>query len=175
MVILKFFVLGEYEKKQEWINKMCIKGYALIKCNMFSFTFDKCNPGEYYYSLELLENLSSSPSNEDFINYLKDEWSIEYVCQYRNWAYFRRKRKLGEFSLFSSASSKVYYFKRILISRLILILFLIIFSILNILSSDKGSIDQVFAFLLILISIVAIMLNIPTLTKYRKLKKLDES
>ena len=53
MIIFKFFALGEYEKKEKWVNKMCSKGYALTNCNVCSFMFDKCNPGEYYYSIEL--------------------------------------------------------------------------------------------------------------------------
>ena len=175
MIIFKFFALGEYEKKEKWVNKMCSKGYALTNCNVCSFLFDKCNPGEYYYSIELLENLPSHPTNEDFINYLNDEWGIEYVCQNRNWAFFRRKRKLGEFSLFSNVSSKVYYFKRTLISRLMLIIFLIIFSLLNISTSASGSTDQIVSFLLILVSIILVIVDIPTFIEYKKLKKLDES
>lgn len=176
MVIYKFFALGEYEKKEEWINKMCSKGYALTNFNFCKFNFEKCNPGEYYYFLELLENLSSSyPHKEDFLNYLEDEWSVEYVCHYRNWVFFRRKKKLGKFSLFANLESKLYYFKKIIRFRILAIITLFSFAILNLLSSPSGSSDETFALLLILISIIIFAFNIPTFIKYTKLKKSDES
>lgn len=175
MIIYKFFAIGEYEKKEEWINQMCLNGYALKDFNFCRFNFEKCNPGEYYYIIELLENLPSSPNQEDFLNYLKDEWSVEYVCQYRNWAFFRRNRNLGKFSLFSNTQYKIYYFKKILTFRFTVVLSLLLFATLNIISSPKGSIDETFALILILIAIIVLTVSIPTFIKYRKLKKSDES
>lgn len=175
MVIYKFFALGEYEKEEQWINNMCTKGYALKDFKFCKFNFEKCKPGEYYYCFELLENLPSSPNQEDFLNYLEDEWNVEYVCQYRNWVFFRRKRILGKFSLFSSAQSKIDYFKRILTFRLCVIFILIFFATFNMLSSPSGSIDETFALLLILIAIIVFAFNIPTFMKYHELKKSEES
>lgn len=171
MIIYKFFALGKYKEKEEWINTMCKKGYALKNFNSFKFNFEKCNPGEYYFSLELFENLPSSPNHEDFLNYLDDEWGVEYVCHYRNWVFFRRKKELGKFSLFPNTQSKIYYFKKILFARLIEVIILISFAILNLLSSPKGSVDQTFALLLILIALIIVAFNIPTFIKYLKFKK----
>ncbi|MPM98187.1 hypothetical protein SDC9_145370 [bioreactor metagenome] len=175
MIIYKFFALGEYEKKEKWINIMCSKGYALNGCSFCKYNFEKCNPDEYHYFLELLENLSTSPNQEDFLNYLEDEWSVEYVCHYRNWVFFRRKKLLGKLSIFSNVQSKIYYFKRILIFRFCIFILLISLSVLNILYSCEGSTDKTFALLLILIAIIFFTVNIPTFMKYRKLKKSDES
>ena len=175
MIIYKFFAIGEYEKEEEWINNMCSKGYALKDFKFCRYRFEKCVPNEYYYFLELLENLSSSPTQEDFLNYLEDEWSVEYVCHYRNWVFFRRKRMLGKFSLFSNVQSKIYYFRKILTFRFLVVIALISFAILNILSSPHGSTDETFALLLILIAIIVLAVNIPTFMKYNKLKKSDKS
>lgn len=175
MIIYKFFALGEYEKKEDWINQMCLKGYALKDFNFCRFNFEKCKPGEYYYIIELLENLPSFPNQEDFLNYLEDEWNVEYVCHSRNWVFFRRNRKLGKFSLFSNVQSKVFYFKKILRFRFSIVLALLLFAILNIISSPEESIDETFALLLILIAIIVLAVNIPTFMTYNKLKKSDES
>lgn len=175
MVVFKFFPLGAYEDKEKWVNEMCSKGYALKDCNMCKFIFEKCTPSEYYYSLELLENLPSHPSNEDFLNYLNDEWGVQYICQYRNWVFFRRKKSLGKFSLFPSINSKVYYFKRLLSVRFSTIIFLLTFAILNITYSGFHSTDKIFSILLILISIIHFIFNIPTFIKYKELKKLNKS
>lgn len=175
MIIYKFFALGEYEKVQEWVNIMCKNGYALKSFNFFKFEFEKCNPDEYYYSLELFENLTCSPNHEDFLNYLQDEWSVEYVCSSRNWVFFRRKKELGKFSLFLNIQSRIYYFKKILFARFFQFIILISFAILVFLSSPKGSVDETFALLLILIALIIASLNIPTFIKYLKLKKSEES
>ena len=55
------------------------------------------------------------------------------------------------------------------------IIFLIIFSLLNISTSASGSTDQIVSFLLILVSIILVIVDIPTFIEYKKLKKLDES
>ena len=175
MIIYKFFPLGEYEKKEEWINIMCKNGFALKSFNFLKFDFEKCNPDEYYYSLELFENIHSSPDHEDFLNYLKDEWGVEYVCHYRNWIFFRRKKELGDFSLFHNAQNKIYYFKKILFARFLQVIMLITLAISNLLSSPKGSTDQTFALLLILIAIIIIAFNIPNFMRYLELKKSEES
>ena len=175
MIVYKFFALGEYKKKEEWVNMMCEKGYALKKFNFLKFEFEKCNPYEYYYSLELFENLPSSPDHEDFLNYLEDEWSVEYVCHSRNWVFLRRKKELGKFSLFPNIHSKIYYFKKILLARFLQVIILISFAILNLLSSPKGSVDETFALLLILIALIIVAFNIPTFIKYLKFKKSEES
>ena len=73
MVVFKFFTVGDYEKLEHWINKMCFKGYALKDYSFGRFYFEPCMENEYYYSIELFENLPSSLSSEDFFNcsYLK--------------------------------------------------------------------------------------------------------
>lgn len=175
MVIYKFFALGEYEEKEKWINMMSSKGYALKDFNFCKFYFEECKPNEYYYFLELLENLPCSLTHEDFLNYLEDEWNVEYICHHRNWIFFRRKKTLGRFSLFSNVQTKIYYFKKILTFRFFAVMTLISLAIFDILSSPKGSVDKTFSLLLILMATVTVTVSIPTFMKYRKLKKLDES
>ena len=63
MVVFKFFTVGDYEKLEHWINKMCFKGYALKDYSFGRFYFEPCIENEYYYSIELFENLPSSLSS----------------------------------------------------------------------------------------------------------------
>ena len=171
MVIFKFFTMGEYDKKEKWINRMCSKGYALKTCGICRFVFEPCNPDEYYYSLELLENIPSHTVNEDFFNYLMDEWNVEYVCKYRNWFFFRRKKSYGKFSLFNNTKAKVYYFYRVLRFRLLMFLLLVGLGLFSLLYSSHGSYDETFASLLFSIALIITIINIPTFSKYIKLKK----
>lgn len=174
MVIYKFFTLANYEKKEKWINDMCSKGYALKKFSFFKYEFEPCNPGEYYYSLELFESLPCTLEHQDFLNYLDDEWNIEYVHCHYNWAFFRRKKYLGKFSLFSNVHTKVSYFKRVVTHRLILISLLIVFSIVDFIYSIPDSTDITFAVIVLSISIMTLIVNIPTFIKFLKLKKSDD-
>lgn len=175
MVVFKFFTVGDYEKLEHWINKMCFKGYALKDYSFGRFYFEPCIENEYYYSIELFENLPSSLSSEDFFNYLNDECNIEYVCKFRNFAFFRRKKSKGKFSLFTDISQKVSYFKRILTFRFSLALFLIVFSFLILYYPPLYLSDKVFSFLLLFIAIMIIIVNISSFFKYEQLKKIDKS
>lgn len=174
MVIYKFFTLANYEKKEKWINDMCSRGYALKKFSFFKYEFEPCNPGEYYYSLELFESLPCTLEHQDFIDYLDDEWNVEYVHSHYNWALFRRKKYLGKFSLFSNIHTKVSYFKRVVTHRLILISLLIVFSIVDLIYSIPGSTDIAFAVIVLSISIMTLIVNIPTFIKFLKLRKSDD-
>ena len=175
MVFFKFFTVGDYEKEEDWINKMCSKGYALKDYRFYRFYFEPCKENEYYYSLELFKDLPSSLSGEDFLNYLNDEWNVEYVCKFRNWAFFRRKKSKGKFSLFTDISQKVSYFKKILTFRFSLALLLIVFSFLNLYFPPIYLSDKIFSFLLFTIAILIIIINISSLLKYKQLKKIDKS
>lgn len=174
MIAYKFFALGEYEKKEKWVNDMCSKGYALKNFNFCKYEFDSCEPGEYYYSLELLENFHSSPINEDFFNYLEDEWSVEFVSSYCDWVFFKRKKSLGKFSLFPDVHTKASYFKRIISFRFSSIICLIFIGLLDYVSSTPGSTDKSFSFIIFLISLVAFTINMPTFINFIKLKKSDD-
>ncbi|MEG0050755.1 MAG: DUF2812 domain-containing protein [Terrisporobacter sp.] len=171
MMVYRLFTAGEYDKREKWINEMCKKGYALKDLGMFKYEFEKCPPGEYYYCLELLENLPSNPENQDYINFLRDEWKIEYVASNCNWAVFRRKEIGGRFSLFSTMNTKISYFKRIVAFRIFVISLLLFLGFSNILLSPPNSGDIVFSVLEILIAISILIFNIPTFVKLYRLKK----
>ena len=175
MIKYKFFTIGQYEQKQKWINDMCSKGYALKSCNMYKYDFEPCIPNQYYYAFELLENLSTSPTREDFLNYLCSEWHVEYVCQYRNWVFFRRSKSEGKFSLFNNMSRKIYYFKRILIFRFTIVFLLSVFAYFNFLYPCEGYSDYIFSFLLIIICTLIIITTFPSFIKYIKLKKSNKN
>lgn len=175
MVIYRLFTAGEYDKREKWVNEMCKKGYALKRFGLVKYEFEKCKPDEYYYCLELFENLPSHPDHEDYINFLRDEWKIEYVDSDYNWAFFRRKRIDGKFSLFSTKEAKIAYFKRILTFRISITSLLLLLSITNILLSPSDSSDIVFSILGILFAIFIFVANVPNFIKLYKLKNSSHS
>lgn len=171
MIVYRLFTAGEYDKREQWLNEMCKKGYALKNFNFIKYEFQQCEPGQYYYCVELIENLTCNPNHDDYINFLRDEWGVDYVASNNNWVVFKRDSIRGKFSLFSNKISKIAYFKRILSFRMFLIFLLLLIGTMNILSSPFGYEHTTFSVLGILIATFIFIGNIPTLIKLHKLKK----
>lgn len=57
--IYKLFWAWNFEKEEEWINKMSAEGWQLDSVQVFRYVFTKGDPDEYVYRLELLENNDS--------------------------------------------------------------------------------------------------------------------
>jgi len=96
-VIFKTFFIWEYEKEEKWLNKMSSKGWQLVDARLFKYTFEKGEPDEYIYRLELLDKKPSTSEGKAYVDFL-DEVNIESVGQCRNWIYLRIKRSNGDFS-----------------------------------------------------------------------------
>lgn len=171
MIVYRLFTAGEYDKREQWLNEMCKKGYALKNFNFIKYEFDQCEPGQYYYCVELIENLICNPKHDDYINFLRDEWSVDYVASSNNWVVFKRDMKRGKFSLFSNKSTKISYFKRILSFRIFITFLLLFIGILNIILSPSAYEHTTFSVLGILIATFIFVGNIPTFIKLYKLKK----
>jgi len=93
----KMFFIWEYEKEEKWLNKMSSNGWQLIKATLFKYVFEKGEPNEYVYRLELLDKNPSSSESKAYVNFL-DEVNIESVGECRNWIYLRSKSSLCNFS-----------------------------------------------------------------------------
>jgi hypothetical protein len=110
---VRVFFVNQHEKEEEWLNEMSAKGYAMVSIHGGIFyEFERCEPGEYIYRLELLEQSIISPLSMDYIRFLEDT-GVEMVGSWVRWVYFRKKAKDGAFDLFSDLASKVNHFIRI--------------------------------------------------------------
>ena len=43
----KWFWVWEFEKEERWLNEMAQEGWALTCGGFCTYTFEKCEPGEY--------------------------------------------------------------------------------------------------------------------------------
>lgn len=111
-VIHKWFM--DWEKEEKWINEMAAKGLALTSIGFCRFEFEECEPGEYKYCCELLDNMPSHPESERYIRFV-EETGAEHVATWARWVYFRKKTADGEFKLFSDYESKIKHLNRILL------------------------------------------------------------
>lgn len=111
-IMRKWFWSWEHEKEEQWLNKMASNGWALCAVGFAKYEFEECQPGEYIYRIELLENNFNSEEGKEYINFV-EETGAKQVGNYINWVYFKKKAAEGPFSLFSDLDSKMKHFKRI--------------------------------------------------------------
>mgnify|MGYP004595494347 CR=1 FL=1 len=102
----KLFWVWEFEKEERWLNEMAQEGWALQNAGFCTYTFEKCEPGEYIVRLEMIDN---SQSFQSFM----EELGAEGVGKCVRWAYFRRKTELGEFDMFSDIDSRISHLNQI--------------------------------------------------------------
>lgn len=102
----------KYEKEEAWLNAMSAKGMALTRYTWCKYFFEDCEPGEYIYRIELLENLPSHPISKDYIEFM-EETGVECVTSYMRWVYFRKKAEDGSFDIYSDIDSRISHYKRI--------------------------------------------------------------
>lgn len=132
-----------YEKEEKWLNEMALKGMALSNYSWCKYAFEDCEPGEYIYRIELLENLPTHPNSIAYIKFMQ-EMGIEHVASYMRWVYFRKKASEGQFDLYSDIESRITHYKRI-----------------NLLWSILALVEGIIGLSIITMSIVSIMNGYP--------------
>lgn len=110
-----------YEREEKWLNDMSAKGLALIDYSVSRYVFEDCNPGEYIYRIELLENWPSHPESKKYIGFMEEN-GVEHITSYMRWVYFRKKASDGEFNIYSDIDSRIKHYQRV--STLYTILFI---------------------------------------------------
>lgn len=72
------------------------EGWQLTKGGTFKYVFEKGEPNEYEYRLELLDNTPDDKQSKEYIDFLK-ETEIEKVGEYGSWIFLRKKKAHGGF------------------------------------------------------------------------------
>ena len=111
-VVHKVFFAWQAELEEDWLNRMARDGWALTEVGIFRYVFEKSDPGEYTYRLELLEESPGSKKSLAYLNFLH-ETGIETIGTILRWAYLRKSTKLGAFELYSDLNSRVAYHRRL--------------------------------------------------------------
>lgn len=99
-----------YEKEENWLNKLSSKGLALIDYSWIRYVFEESQPGEYIYRIQLLKNLASHPESRKYIEFVEST-GAECVATYLRWVYFRKRAADGPFELYSDIPSKIRHYK----------------------------------------------------------------
>jgi len=170
---IKLFFVNQHEKEEDWLNSMAANGKAMLNYKFpFFYEFEDCEPNEYMYRIEMLENLPNSSKSREYIDFLEDT-GVEMMSTYLRWVYFRKKTKDGSFDLFSDLESKIKHYWRIcrfLLPFLILDLYLGCSNLFRTVA-DGDTFHYFSSGLILCISLVFVLLEITLLRKIGKLKK----
>jgi len=110
--VYKLFFVWEYDKEEKWLNKMSAEGWQLIKGSSYRYLFERGEPNEYEYKLELLDEEPDSLKSKNYIDFLK-EANIENVGKCRNWIFLRKKTADGGFSSDNKTLSHINHSLRV--------------------------------------------------------------
>lgn len=67
--MIKFRYYIDNQKEQDWLNKLSREGWALKKFFLGFYKFEKCEPGEYEYQIDLMpENVEQ----QDYYDFMEE-------------------------------------------------------------------------------------------------------
>lgn len=160
-----------YEKEEQWLNEMSAKGLQFVGYTWGTYLFEPGEPGAYRYRIELLENPSSHPESQQYLNFM-EESGVTPICSYLNWVYFKKPASQGAFDLYSDLPSRIRHYQRvakllgiILGANLFVGLFNVVIGIV------LGSINTQLGMINLLLAVVLIPIFIRFFRKIRRLKR----
>lgn len=112
-VIRKWFWAWEFDKEEQWLNDMAVRGKALVSARYVTYEFEDSQPGAYAVRLEMLEDAPDSDKGQQYISFV-EETGAEYVGHVMRWVYFRKKKELGDFELHGDNATRIKHLKRII-------------------------------------------------------------
>ncbi|WP_250673685.1 DUF2812 domain-containing protein (plasmid) [Paraclostridium ghonii] len=152
-------IFFDIEKETKWLNTLSKKGYRLIDKKWFTYIFEPCENGAYIYQIERRKPFTYE-KNKDYIDFISS-LDINTVSTQWGWIYFEKENNGKEFNIFSDIPSKIYHYKNLIIT--LLIIGFISFSILA--SGVQGPYILNISFPLVA-NLVVILSSIFTIIKY---------
>lgn len=159
-----FKIYSNYEKEEVWLNQMAAEGWHCIDYVFGRYTFEKGEPGEYTYRIQLLENHLKHPDSISYLQFLEDA-GIEMVATHVRWIYLRKKTASGSFELFSDRESRIAHYKRIMSMLLPIAIVNFVFGV-GLLGNPRP--------INLLNLAAACVLAIPILSYYRRMQALEK-
>ena len=149
--MLKFKLYYDKDAELEWLKKMCLKGWAFKKFFLGFYTFEKCEPGEFNYEIDLLDNWSGEKA--DYAAFMKDT-GVEVISQWWRWVYLQKKASEGPFEMYTDSESKISQYTKIKNFFKVALVIEIICTFMELISAiETGSLlFGIFTILLVIIS-----------------------
>ena len=109
----RWFSAWNFDKEEKWLNEMAAQGLALVSVGFCTYTFEESAPGDYTVRLELLDNLPTHAQSEQYIRFIEGS-GAEYIGGIMRWVYFRKRKSLGDFDLYSDYGCRIRHLNRII-------------------------------------------------------------
>lgn len=108
--MLKFRLYYDKDEEEEWLKKMCLNGWDFKKFFLGFYTFEQCQPGEFNYQIDLLDNWSGD--KEDYAAFMEDA-GVEVVGQWWRWVWLKKRTADGPFEMYTDLESKITQYSKI--------------------------------------------------------------
>ncbi len=105
--------IWDYDKEEKWINEMAKEGWRLDNYFFCKYDFVPCEPGEYEYKIQLLDEGRNSSKSRDYIAFLR-EMDINVVDTWFRWLYLEKKADGEGFEIFSDRNSRLKHINGVL-------------------------------------------------------------
>ena len=102
----RYFTIADYEQEEKWINNMSRCGWNLVRNNGLIYTFEKGNPGEYIYKIDLPRESMTNVEADAYYKFM-EEFDIEVVTTHKMWRYLRKKSADGPFDMANNAMAQL--------------------------------------------------------------------
>lgn len=160
--MIKFRLYFDKDKETTWLNEMCANGYAMTGFFAGFYTFDKCEPGEYMYQIDLGSRCFSV--SNDYREFMEEN-HIEIVQPWGFWIILRKHAKDGEFQLYTDVDSSIEHYTKIrnmfkIVTIIELLLFIMQMICYSIASPDMSQFQTVpFICMLIIAVCIAVLMK----------------
>ena len=108
--MLKFKLYYDKDAEEDWLRKMSLNGWAFKKFYLGFYTFEPCEPGEYNYQIDLIDNWNGD--KDDYASFMEDA-GVEVISQWWRWVYLQKKATDGPFKMYTDKESKIAQYSRI--------------------------------------------------------------
>lgn len=102
--MIKFRWYYDKDREEGFLNNMVTKGYAMKSYFLGFYSFEKCEPGEYTYRVDI-----TSGKGVEYCN-LICETGGEIIDSWGVWTFFRKK---GTFELYTDNESRIQQYRKI--------------------------------------------------------------
>lgn len=109
--MLKFKLYFDKDAEEDWLRTMSLNGWAFKKFFLGFYTFEPCEPGEYNYQIDLLDNWSGN--RVDYTPFMED-LGVEVIDQWWRWVYLRKRAVDGPFEMYTDLQSKIALYAKIM-------------------------------------------------------------
>ncbi|EHQ89453.1 DUF2812 domain-containing protein [Desulfosporosinus youngiae] len=109
--MLKFKLYYDKDAEEVWLREMSLQGWAFKRFFLGFYIFKPCEPGDYNYQIDFLDNWRGDKS--DYAAFMED-LGVEVIDQWWRWVYLRKKAADGPFEMYTDAESKINLYRKII-------------------------------------------------------------